>query len=133
MPYPNPVTFDVAEAWKGVPENSVVVYGEGSEASCGIDFDEGETCLVFAYHSGDTEESPLQTDFCGATEQVDLETARQILGPPADLPDTGGIASEVGRIHAGVAYGAAAVAVSLAFLGGFWSRRMRGRSKRGPS
>lgn len=44
-----PVTFEVQEAWKGVSGNSVVVYGQGLEASCGMDFDRGETYLVYAY------------------------------------------------------------------------------------
>ncbi len=95
MPYLNPVNFEVGEAWKGVSRNPVVVHGQGPEASCGIDFDEGEMYLVFAYHSREAENSPLQTDFCGATEQTDVETARQMLGPPTDsLPETGGIAAD---------------------------------------
>lgn len=41
-PFLGPVTFEVEEAWKGASEGSVVVYGQGPEPSCGIDFERGE-------------------------------------------------------------------------------------------
>jgi hypothetical protein len=88
------VTFDVRASWKGVSGGSVVVYGQGDEVSCGIDFQEGQSYLVFAYGGGEGHEDPLQTDFCTQTQQLSTETATQRLGPPtATLPDTGGSVS----------------------------------------
>lgn len=87
----DPVAFEVKESWKGVSEASVVVRGHGPEASCGLDFDEGETYLVFAYRVGEGDGGPLATDFCGATSEASQETALEMLGPPeGSLPDTGG-------------------------------------------
>ena len=40
--YLGPVTFDVKDSWKGVSGETVIVRGQGDEASRGIDFDEGE-------------------------------------------------------------------------------------------
>ena len=73
---------------------SVVVYGQGDEVSCGIDFQEGQSYLVFAYGGGEGHEDPLQTDFCTQTQQLSTEIATRMLGPPtATLPDTGGFVS----------------------------------------
>lgn len=84
-----PVTFDVKGAWKGVTDDPVVVHGQGPGANCGLDFDRGETYLVFARGGGG--DDPLQTDLCSATRQTSVETARNIFGPPATgLPETGG-------------------------------------------
>lgn len=87
-PYLGPVTFEVDEAWKGASESSVVVYGQGLGVSCGMDFEKGETYLVYAYRSGDN----LGTDYCGRTKPLSFA------GPEVDelnaargsLPDTGG-------------------------------------------
>ena len=91
MPLLAPVTFDVEEAWKGVAGDSVVVHGQGPGPSCGLDFERGETYLVFAGRSGEGENGPLQTGLCSSTRQSSVETARNMFGPPADeLPETGG-------------------------------------------
>lgn len=90
MPFLNPVTFDVKEAWKGVSGESAVVHGQGPSPSCGLDFEKGETYLVFAGHVGEGEDRALQTDSCGNTSPASVETARNILGPPPEsLPETG--------------------------------------------
>lgn len=131
MPFLNPVTFDVGEAWKGVSGSSVIVHGEGPEPSCGIDFDRGETYLVFAHHTREARDSPLQTDFCGATEQVDAEVARQMIGPPpATLPETGGISSERTERWSDETYAVAAtIALATLAAGVFFARRAaRGRT-----
>ena len=131
MPYLNPVTFDVGEAWKGVSTESAVVHGEGPEASCGIDFDKDETYLVFAYHSREAQTSPLQTDFCGATEQIDVETARQMLGPPPDtLPKTGGVAPTPVKNGAASVYAAPAIILALALAGTLLARRIASGPRR---
>jgi hypothetical protein len=100
MPYLAPVTFDVKGAWKGVAGDSVVVHGQGPGPSCGIDFERGETYLVFAGRAGEGENGALQTDMCSSTRQSSVETARNMFGPPAGtLPETGGPApSAVGGI-----------------------------------
>ncbi len=88
MPYLAPVSFDVKAAWKGVAGDSVVVHGQGPGPSCGLDFERGETYLVFA---GRGENDVLQTGLCSSTRQSSVETARNMFGPPAGtLPETGG-------------------------------------------
>ena len=94
MPLLAPVTFDVEGAWKGVSGDSAVVHGQGPGPSCGLDFERGETYLVFAGRAGEDENGPLQTDLCSSTRQSSVETASNMFGPPADeLPETGGPAS----------------------------------------
>ena len=109
MPYLAPVTFDVRSSWKGVSGASAVVHGQGPSASCGLDFERGETYLVFAGRPGT--DGPLHTDFCGNTFPASEETARNILGPPKSLPETGGIP------FGAVALGCASLVVGVALLG----------------
>ena len=109
----------------------MIVHGEGPGASCGIDFDRGETYLVFAYHSREAGDGPLQTDLCGATEQVDAETARQMLGPPpTTLPETGGVSSERAGRWPDETYAVAAAIIVAALAAGalFWRRAARNRT-----
>lgn len=95
MPFLAPVTFDVKGAWKGVAGDSVVVHGQGPGASCGLNFERGETYLVFAGGSGKGGGGKLQTGLCSATRPASEETARNMFGPPtASLPETGGVPSE---------------------------------------
>lgn len=95
MPFLAPVTFDVKGAWKGVTGDSVVVHGQGPGVSCGLNFEPGETYLVFAGGSGEDGGGKLQTDLCSATRLASEETARNMFGPPMDsLPETGGVSSE---------------------------------------
>ena len=91
-PFLGPVTFEVRGSWKGASQEQVVVHGQGHEASCGLDFDEGETYLVFAYHVGKGGDGPLETGLCTSTTALsDVEAAPEALGPPTgQLPDTGG-------------------------------------------
>ena len=86
------VTFDVKESWKGVSGESVVVYGHGLEASCGIEFDESRSYLVYAYRSDRGGEGSLQTGLCDSTKPLkQAEDDLLVLGPPEDpLPGTGG-------------------------------------------
>ena len=91
-PFLGPVTFEVRESWKGVSQERVIVHGQGGGASCGLNFDEGETYLVFAYHAGKRGEGPLETGLCTSTAPLSaVEEAPAALGSPTDqLPDTGG-------------------------------------------
>lgn len=85
------VVFDVNKSWKGVAGDSEVVYGQGPEASCGIEFERGKTYLVFAYRGSEGREAVFQTDICTQTRELSSEIATRMLGPPdTTLPDTGG-------------------------------------------
>jgi hypothetical protein len=92
------VAFDVSDVWKGVSEESVAVYGQGPEATCGIDFEEGESYLVYAYRSNGG--GALQTDLCNATKPLEAaERDLQVLGPPdTTLPGTGGSILPIGDV-----------------------------------
>ena len=83
-----PVTFEIQEAWKGVSGKSVVVYGQGPGASCGIDFERGETYLVYAYRS----DGDLGTDFCGRTKPLSYagSDVSELNATRGSLPETGG-------------------------------------------
>ena len=119
MPFLNPVTFDVKEAWKGVALDSVVVHGQGTSASCGLDFERGETYLVFAGRISEDEDTALQTDYCGNTFAASEETARNILGPPParSLPETGGVPPDSMKRDVRPSYAAPAAMLTLALAG----------------
>lgn len=97
------IRFDVSESWKGVPGDSVVLYGQSGsyygppeegemivESSCAVPFARGKTYLVYASRVEDG--NFLQANACGRTGALasvgaDLEA----LGPATDhLPGTGG-------------------------------------------
>ena len=97
------IRFDVSKAWKGVTEDSVVIYGQSGsyygpleegemivESSCAVPFVRGSTYLVYASRVRDGDF--LQANACGRTGV--LASARedvQALGPATEqLPDTGG-------------------------------------------
>lgn len=124
-PYLAPVTFDVQDAWKGVSGESAVVYGQGPGASCGLDFERGETYLVFAYGAETGKESPLQTSFCSATRQASVETARNMFGLPAGtLPETGGVPSEDAGRDAGSVRVVVPIALAVLATGVFVTLRV---------
>lgn len=91
-PFLDPVTFNVKESWKGVSEESATVYGQGDEVSCGLNFEKGESYLIYAGRPDGQEDRALETNLCSATTPFsDTESAVRALGPPDDdLPDTGG-------------------------------------------
>lgn len=87
-PFLGPVTFEVEEAWKGASKDSVVVYGQGPEVSCGIDFERGETYLVYAGRA----DGYLTTDYCGRTKPLSFagSDVNELNDARGSLPDTGG-------------------------------------------
>ncbi len=122
------VTFDVKRAWKAVREESAVVYGYGDDVSCGIEFEKGESYLVYAYRSNGNEDGPLETSFCDPTKPLEYADGDLwVLGPTsAPMPDTGGSGLSP-------AAGAAAIVVVFALLAlaaGIVARRGRGREER---
>lgn len=60
----NMVQFDVDMAWKGVPDDSVMLLTADSDAACGYDFEQGRDYLVYA-HAGP---KYLETGLCGRTQ-----------------------------------------------------------------
>ena len=129
MPLLGPVTFDVKAAWKGVSGASVVVRGQGPGASCGLDFERGETYLVFAGGTGRSGDGPLETGLCSATRQTNEETARNMLGPPTNsLPETGGVPPE--RAERRMEYTRVATTAVLVLLAA--GALFAGRAMRGP-
>jgi hypothetical protein len=54
--------FDVDRAWKGVQSREITIYSyNGDGGSCGFQFDEGRSYLVYSYLDKD---NLLQTNFC---------------------------------------------------------------------
>jgi len=124
-----PVTFDVDAAWKGVAGDSVVVHGQGPAPSCGLDFERGETYLVFAAGTGRDGDGPLETGLCSATRQASEETARNMFAPPPTdtLPETGGVplAGPERKVRSALV-AAAAILASLVAGATFANRAVRG-------
>ena len=120
------VEFRVLDAWKGVPEETAVLYGqemvyygeveEGemvTSSSCAYIFVEGERYLVYA----DRYKDGFQTGTCDGTKKLEnADEDLDALGPPAGvLPETGGVPPEGTERVAGTRL-AAAVTVVLASL-----------------
>ena len=131
------VEFRVVDAWKGISEDSVVLYGqemvyygeieEGEmvvSSSCAYIFEKGERYLVYA----DRFEDGFRTGTCdGTTKLEDSGKDLEALGPPVVvLPKTGGVPSEGAEPEAGLSVAVATVLVSLAagvVLAGRFARR----------
>lgn len=61
-------TFDVHMAWKGVQSNIIKIFSyDGKEASCGFEFNEGESYLVYSYLDKD---NLLQTNLCSGNSPI---------------------------------------------------------------
>lgn len=65
-------TFDVDRAWKGVNSSQMTIYSyDGSEASCGFEFEKGQSYLVYSYQDKD---NTLQTNLCSGNILVSKAT-----------------------------------------------------------
>ncbi|WP_339317228.1 hypothetical protein [Paenibacillus sp. FSL R10-2734] len=64
---PVKVTFDVDSSWKGVEGNKVTVTTALSSASCGFEFVEGESYIVYAYASDEGDSDKLKASLCSRT------------------------------------------------------------------
>jgi hypothetical protein len=82
-----------------------------------LDFERGETYLVFAGGTGRGGDGPLETGLCSATRQTSEETARNMLGPPETLPKTGGVLSHSPDKEVHPAYVAATGVLALLAAG----------------
>ena len=111
------VTFEVEESLKGVSADSVEVYGQGDEGGCGLDFQEGEAYLVYAYRTGE-EDDLLGADYCGSTRPLDVAQTdiRYLKAEGLVTPETGGPIIPPTLVVAG-----AGLALAGAYLG--WRMR----------
>ena len=76
--------FEVQETWKGINQSQVMVYDNGGDASCGVNFEESKSYLVYTYKN---KEGDLYTSLCSRTAEIskageDLTILGQ--GKPAD-------------------------------------------------
>jgi hypothetical protein len=115
-----PVTFEVQEAWKGASGDSVVVYGQGPGISCGLDFERGETYLVYAYRI----DGYLGTDYCGRTKPLSYAGSdiSELKASRDSLPETGGPRIPI-PVQVMIAAGAAAALLAVAALAARRPRR----------
>ncbi|MFB9330362.1 hypothetical protein ACFFSY_30825 [Paenibacillus aurantiacus] len=73
--------FKVTALWKGVDQSEQIVFDNGSESSCGIDFKVGTRYLVYAYQerNGDA-----YTGLCSAKELAAAGDDLRMLGPGSE-------------------------------------------------
>lgn len=64
--YSRTVQFDVDRAWKGVSQRTSTLATAGSDASCGYDFKEGTSYVVYAHGSKES----LEASLCSRTTPV---------------------------------------------------------------
>ncbi|MFX3634717.1 MAG: hypothetical protein ACE3L7_23025 [Candidatus Pristimantibacillus sp.] len=117
---PVEVSFEVNQVWKGHVTPKLTVYTSQDEASCGVEFKQGNEYLVYAYAS----EGKLKSGLCsGTTLLTNASNDLVILGggsiPPAPLESVQ--ESSMGWLIGGI--------VAVLLLGGvlfyFLSRRKR--------
>lgn len=65
---PVKVTFDVDSSWKGVEGNKVTMTTALSSASCGFEFVEGESYIVYAYANDEDDSGKLEASLCSRTK-----------------------------------------------------------------
>ncbi|CAH1054551.1 hypothetical protein [Paenibacillus pseudetheri] len=65
---PVKVTFEVDSSWKGVEGNQVTLTTALSSASCGFEFVEGESYIVYASANGEGESDKLVASLCSRTK-----------------------------------------------------------------
>ncbi len=132
------VEFRVIDAWKGVSEDSVVLYGqemvyygeieEGEmvgSSSCAYIFEKGGRYLVYA----DRFEDGFTTGTCdGTTKLEDAGKDLEALGPPlAVLPETGGVSPGGNERQAVHALAAAAAVLAPLVAGAVFAGRISRR------
>ena len=59
--------FKVTQVWKGINQSQIIVYDNGFEASCGFEFEIGNSYLVYASKDNNGE---LDTGLCNRTAEV---------------------------------------------------------------
>ncbi|MNO64750.1 hypothetical protein D3C76_554870 [compost metagenome] len=65
---PVKVTFNVDSSWKGVEGNKVTLTTALSSASCGFEFVEGESYIVYANANGEENSGKLVASLCSRTK-----------------------------------------------------------------
>lgn len=65
---PVKVTFEVDSSWKGVEGNKVTLTTALSSASCGFEFVEGESYIVYAYANDEDDSGKLEASLCSRTK-----------------------------------------------------------------
>ncbi len=133
------VEFHVIDAWKGVSEESAVLYGQEmvyygeieagemiTSNSCAYIFQKGERYLVYA----DRYKDGFQTFICDGTKSLeDAGGELEALGPSAGvLPETGGVPFDGAERATGPKLAALAVALASLAAGAVFARR----AARGP-
>ena len=133
------IRFDVSKAWKGVPKDSVVIYGQSRsyygpleegemfvESSCAVPFARGSTYLVYASRIGESDF--LQANTCGRTGVLaGVEEDLEALGPATEqLPDTGGPALPMSDA---MVFGTTVFLALVATLAGASAARRLGRDE----
>ncbi len=64
---PVSVTFAVDQVWKGPANSTMTVGTRSSEASCGYEFQQDETYVVYSYEKENGDPSTLRTGLCSGT------------------------------------------------------------------
>lgn len=129
---PVKVTFDVATIWKGVEGNKVTLTTALDSASCGFEFVEGESYIVYARSSddGDGGSGKLVASLCSRTTQLAsaVEDLKELGPGTAVVPsDTGGGNDSFPLVNVGIS----GVIIVLIVIAGavLYRRRNGGRSK----
>jgi hypothetical protein len=135
------VEFRVIDAWKGVSEEYVVLYGqemvyygeieEGemvTSNSCAYIFEKDGRYLVYS----DRYEDGFRTFICDGTKNLgDARVDFQALGPPAAvLPETGGVSPEAAGQRTVLTLVAVAAALASLAAGAVFAGRIARRARR---
>lgn len=118
---PVTVTFEVESSWKGTLGNKVKLNTALSSASCGFEFVDGESYLVYAYASDKGDSGELAASLCSRTVLLssagdDLKALGPGASPEPPTESPGTVLGDSGSANNVYVWVSAAVIVLLAIV-----------------
>lgn len=124
---PVKVTFEVDSSWKGIKGNKVTLTTALSSASCGFEFVEGESYIVYAY-ARDGDFDKLEAGLCSRTKLLTAASADlKELGPSTPAEKSTADSDSFPLVHVGIS---GAIIVLIAIAGAVLYRRRAGGTRK---
>jgi hypothetical protein len=88
--------LEVDQVWKGLDQSQTIIYDDGHEASCGIEFEAGKSYLVYVYTGDDGD---FYTGLCSRTAEISSAGADlRLLGQGKEVDREVSLDSEMKKI-----------------------------------
>lgn len=124
---PVKVTFEVDSSWKGIKGNKVTLTTALWSASCGYEFVEGESYIVYAY-ARDGDFDKLEASLCSRTKLLTAASEDlKELGPSTPAEKSAAASDFFPLVHVGIS---GAIIVLIAIAGAVLYRRRAGGTRK---